>query len=445
MSGAARIADTVRGFAVVDTETTGILPSWHHRIAEIAVVHVDRDGTITDQWSTLVNPGRDLGPQEIHGIRAADVRRAPRFGDIVGEILARLDGRVVVAHNWPFDAMHLRAEFGRTGLDTPWGSDAGLCTMRAAAGAGLASGRSLADCCAAAGLPSRSWHTASADALAAADLLGVLLQRYPQAVAVTEQQARAATWPWPRVSRDNVTPVHRSRAGQVEQHFLSRLVKCVPHDGEPEVDAYLAILDGALLDRHLSATEADELLDVAHELGLGRSDVVAIHVGYLRDLARAAWADQVVTREERRDIDAVAVLLGLDPERAQALLQEERSARTDARPVSGRAVTTGGLTLRPGDKVVLTGAMSRERDDIVAQATAAGVRVTTGVSKQTTMLVAADPDSLSGKAKKARQLAVPVVSEAAFLAVLDNTVTVDSIATRQAPCGAAADLSYDIV
>lgn len=442
MSGSAQTGDRVRGYAVVDVETTGILPSWHHRVAEIAVVHVDRDGTITHEWSTLVNPDRDLGPQAIHGLRAADVRRAPRFEHLVSEIIARLTGRVVVAHNWPFDAMHLHAEFGRCGLHTPWDRHAGLCTMRAAALAGLAAGRSLIDCCAAAGLPSRSWHTAKDDAMAAADLLGVLLRRYPSSVAVTDQQLRAASWVWPRVPRSQVSLVHRTAAEYVEPHFLARLVERVPQDGEPEVDAYLAVLDRALLDRHLSATEADELLDVAHELGLHRSDVVAIHIGYLRELARAAWADQVVTADERRDIEAVAALLGLDAGLAQAVIEEEQAAR----PGPGRGVRPGGLTLRPGDKVVLTGAMTRERDDIIAHATAVGIRVTAAVSKHTTVLVAADPDSLSGKARKARQLAVPVVSEAAFLAVLDSLTAGDNVTAHQRRTGSARHgLSHDVI
>ncbi|HEX5114197.1 MAG TPA: exonuclease domain-containing protein [Pseudonocardiaceae bacterium] len=142
MTGGRATTNGLRGYAVVDTETTGILPSWHHRIAEIAVVQVDWEGRITDEWSTLVNPDRDLGPQAIHGIRAEDARRAPRFDRLAGDILDRLDGRVIVAHNWPFDAMHLRAEFGRIGYDTPWDNAAGLCTMRASANAGLAARRS---------------------------------------------------------------------------------------------------------------------------------------------------------------------------------------------------------------------------------------------------------------------------------------------------------------
>jgi DNA polymerase-3 subunit epsilon len=147
-----------------------------------------------------------------------------------------------------------------------------------------------------------------------------------------------------------------------------------------------------------------------------------VHIGYLRDLARAAWADQVVIPEERADIVAVARLLGLAPALVDQVIDEER---VNAAPHKQTSVTVRGLTLRPGDKVVLTGAMNRERADIVAQAAATGVRVTGAVSKFTAVLVAADPDSLSGKAKKARELGVPVVSESAFLRVLDQLAAVD--------------------
>ena len=63
-------------YAVVDVETTGLRPSWHDRVVEIAIVHVDDAGTIEAEWCTLVNPQRDLGPQHIHGITAAEARRS---------------------------------------------------------------------------------------------------------------------------------------------------------------------------------------------------------------------------------------------------------------------------------------------------------------------------------------------------------------------------------
>jgi len=408
------IKEAVVTYAVIDTETTGLLPEFRHRIAEIAVIHVDADGTVTDEWCTLVNPERDLGPQAIHGIRAADARWAPRFADVAGDVARRLRGRIPVAHNWPFDAMHLRAEFARLGVDVPFDPHGGLCTMRAASVALPRSGRSLIDCCASAGLPPMNWHTARDDAMAAAALLGHMLARRPDAVPTTEQQRRTADWPWPDLPTGVVAPLMRTPIGHVEPHFLARLVERMPRDDEPMVDAYFAMLDDALLDRQISASEADALIALADDLGLHRTKAIAVHHSYLRELARAAWADGVLTDSERRDVETVATLLGLDDEAAARVLAEERTGAAES------TVTVGGLVLRPGDRVVLTGEMRRPREMIVERAVAAGLRVTTSVSGKTKVLAAADPDSLSGKAKQARVLGVPVVGEEAFLRALDG-------------------------
>jgi DNA polymerase III subunit epsilon len=69
---------------------------------------------------------------------------------------------------------------------------------------------------------------------------------------------------------------------------------------------------------------------------------------------------------------------------------------------------------------VLTGQMQRGRAEIIVQATAAGLHMTTSVSRKTTAVVAADPDSLSGKAKDARTLGIPVVNERTFMRALEE-------------------------
>jgi DNA polymerase-3 subunit epsilon len=73
------------GFAVIDFETTGLFAGGHDRVVEVAVVHVDAQGAIEGRWETLVNPGRDLGPQRIHQIRASDIVDAPPFEYIAGQ------------------------------------------------------------------------------------------------------------------------------------------------------------------------------------------------------------------------------------------------------------------------------------------------------------------------------------------------------------------------
>ncbi|HEX8866463.1 MAG TPA: exonuclease domain-containing protein [Lentzea sp.] len=115
------------GYAVADVETTGL--GHHHRVIEVAVVHVDSSGRRTDEWCTLVNPRRDPGVQ--HGVSVADLGRAPDFAGVAGELAARLSGRVLVAHNLAFHLVFLRAEFARLGHEL---SASGVCTMELAGG-----------------------------------------------------------------------------------------------------------------------------------------------------------------------------------------------------------------------------------------------------------------------------------------------------------------------
>ena len=138
-----------QGYAVIDFETTGFSPTHHHRIIEIAVVHVAPDGTVEDRWETVVNPLRDLGPTHVHRLRGADVMDAPQFKDIAPAFVGLLTDRVVVAHNASFEARFLRSELSRLGAESPVENDGALCTMRFAKDFLPGSGRSLSDCCAA--------------------------------------------------------------------------------------------------------------------------------------------------------------------------------------------------------------------------------------------------------------------------------------------------------
>ncbi len=116
-----------RDFACVDLETTGGNASWH-RIIEIGVVELDRDGT-RREWSTLVNPGVRIPPQieAFTGISNEMVADAPPFEQVRQELLERLAGRVFVAHNARFDYGFIRAELARLELGY---SARVLCTVK---------------------------------------------------------------------------------------------------------------------------------------------------------------------------------------------------------------------------------------------------------------------------------------------------------------------------
>ncbi|WP_061297779.1 hypothetical protein [Herbidospora cretacea] len=70
--------------------------------------------------------------------------------------------------------------------------------------------------------------------------------------------------------------------------------------------------------------------------------------------------------------------------------------------------------LRPGDLVVFTGEMDEGRDYWEGRAGEAAVVPHGNVTKKVRLLIAADPDSLSGKAVKARAYGIPIVTPRAF-------------------------------
>ncbi|MES5822647.1 DEDDh family exonuclease [Streptomyces sp. RG80] len=106
-----------KGYAVVDVETTGLARD--DRIISAAVYRLDALGEVEDHWYTLVNPERDPGPVWIHGLTSDVLRGAPLFQDIVEEFSARLDGRVLVAHNAVFDWQMIAREYARAQREAP--------------------------------------------------------------------------------------------------------------------------------------------------------------------------------------------------------------------------------------------------------------------------------------------------------------------------------------
>ena len=91
-------------YAVVDVETTGGSYGHGHRMTEIAIYEV-RGGVVEDEYRSLLNPGRAI-PRHISvltGISNRMVSSAPFFDHVATEVLARLEGRIFVAHNVRFD------------------------------------------------------------------------------------------------------------------------------------------------------------------------------------------------------------------------------------------------------------------------------------------------------------------------------------------------------
>ncbi|MFD7769236.1 TerD family protein [Streptomyces sp. NPDC059787] len=120
------MGDYAYDWALVDVETSGLIAR-RDRVLSVAVVTIGPDGEQTGEFSTLLNPGCDPGPVEVHGLTVERLQGAPTFDQVAGRIGAMLQDRVLVAHNAQFDYDFLAHEFARARMWLPVSQR--LCTL----------------------------------------------------------------------------------------------------------------------------------------------------------------------------------------------------------------------------------------------------------------------------------------------------------------------------
>lgn len=420
---------TGHGFAVVDVQTTGLSARWH-RIIEIAVIRTDPYGRVLDEWSTLLNPAGSVGATGVHGLAAADVYDAPSFGDVAGELTARLAGRALVAHNAPFALAFLGTEYARTGH--PWPAGPVLCTLEASRTylPELAR-RRLTDCCAALRVPFDTGRTALVDARMTAALLAAYLDPAVGVAPTAEHLALpavAAAAAEPVVaSVSAAVPVPRqlpaasgapNRDGRLAALLADLpMAAAVEHGADPTAVGYLELLAQVLDDRVLTEVEAVALADLAQLYGLTVAQLHAAHQGLLLALAHKIVRDGKMGRAERADLLAAATVLGFPDGVVKGVLDEAQAAMLTYRARACRPLPDSwrfGTPLRIGQRVAFTGGDELERARLEGRAQAAGLRVSGSVSPRTAMLVTDGAPAGSATLRAARQYRTRVVSPAVF-------------------------------
>ena len=100
---------------VLDVETTGLEAAAGHRIIEIGCVEMLNRRTTGQKFHRYLNPERDIdaGAMAVHGIDSARLQQAPKFAEVVDELLGFISGAELIIHNAPFDVGFLDAEFAR--------------------------------------------------------------------------------------------------------------------------------------------------------------------------------------------------------------------------------------------------------------------------------------------------------------------------------------------
>lgn len=382
------MTEKVQSLAVIDVETTGVGNS--DRVVEIAAVLLDPVSLETiDEFDTLVNPLRDVGPTRIHGVTASMVSAAPTFEEIAQHLSSLVSGSVLVAHNLSFDQRFLTNELERVGGTLDPGS--GLCTLKATK-------LRLDQACSSLGIVLENAHRALADARACADLLrnladaGMPLSGLPALAKFVGQGTAVRT-----LRRDAL-----GSAGLPLQTPPYRFAFPSSHEAEL---SYLYMLDRYLDDGHLTDHEKSDLDRLAEVNGISQK-VNELRTSYFNALSVAAWRDGVLTELEDRHLKRVSEALGIRYESTSPALDKPIASQGQRVCFTGEAVVDGKHV---------------PREALTAKALLAGfVPVDTVTKKGCDLLVAADIATMSGKAKKAAGWGITVMSVEDFLKTLEH-------------------------
>jgi DNA polymerase-3 subunit epsilon len=388
------------GFAVFDVETTGLFPNGHDRVAEIGIVLLDDELQIEATHTWLVNPERDLGPVHVHGLKASWMHAAPKFGEISGSIASLLTNRIVVGHNVSFDKRFLFSEFSRLGQELEESESSWFCTKAGAQWIwpGLP-GYSLEKLCSKFGIENPNAHSALDDALATAKLLQEM-SKQKSGIAGLLLASVQGFQEWQTHLPNELHPdVPRPEFGvKASKNLVQRIVADLPDFGYSSLEGdYLEHLSRTLEDGLLTQVEVDQLITLATEIGLGVEEVGLLHIRFFDQIAEKVWDDGVMTKAEKDQLVFVGEALGISSISVERSLLPRDKSEVRALFVEG-------------SQVCLTGTMRPDKAATKALLEANGVLVSDGVSKRTNAVVAADPDSLSGKASKARSYGIPVYS-----------------------------------
>ncbi|CAN5218788.1 DNA polymerase III subunit epsilon [soil metagenome] len=97
---------------VLDTETTGFDPKTGDRLIEVGCIEIHDLLPTGRTFHRLVNPERLIPPDAIrvHGITDDKVKDAPKFHEIVHDLMEFIGDAPVIAHNAQFDRNFIDAE-----------------------------------------------------------------------------------------------------------------------------------------------------------------------------------------------------------------------------------------------------------------------------------------------------------------------------------------------
>ncbi|KAA9166824.1 3'-5' exonuclease [Amycolatopsis acidicola] len=391
-------------FTALELTTTALRPG---HVVELGAVRLRADGTVLDEFSTLVNPGWnvDAGPVHVHGLTRRDLDSAPAFGEALGELADLCRGTVLAMHNLPFQQEFLLAELAKAGVQLP--ALPGVCTAAAAGEALRLPNYQLATVAAALGIGDYPRHLALAKARTCACVVASLITTHGFALTADPRPPEL-----PKIAT-GLRVINRPETPPEEPGWLSEALPRLPvTDGQPALLAYHELLAVAVTDQDLSPDEARELGALAGEAGI---PVRQTHLDFVAALRQVAEDDGVITAVEARELSRIANALAV--------------------PEAVYNLRTGARTQTPARVLVLGDTV--EADGLRAAVLAAGIQLAKRLTPAVSHLAVADDVPRSEpRLARARDLGIAVLdvrSAWTVLGLVNPAPTVVRVAASAPP------------
>lgn len=300
--------------SIIDFETTGLSYKSGARVVEVSIVRIEpghRPNVILD---TLIDPDGPVLCTSIHGITDDDVLGAPRFTEIIGEVVLSLEGSMVAAFNSSFDMSFFQGEASSSRRTAGLRLPPHICLMWMRPLLGLSNRCSLDVACEQHGIRSGT-HRAAEDALACSHMWGHYVAAAEKIgcktwgdLASIGSHKYLSTLAMNPYSREDFEGIGGRLCGTAKKPRLTPI--CSPFDDcDPlEVNGpegrskskltYWNTLIDALSDGEINAAEVSTINILKQSMGLTFQDVREIHTRLYAQFLMVCAEDNMVTDDE---------------------------------------------------------------------------------------------------------------------------------------------------
>ena len=413
-------------FSLIDLETTGLFKN--DRIVEISIRKVDFQGNEIEHFNTLVNPERDVGPQSIHKISALDVKSAPVFSELVGNILSIIDNSVLVGHNINgFDIKFLSKEFEKAGFNFKYNEQNTLDSLRFAKELKypLKLEKLYKSIVKGSSIKKINFHNASEDTKA---LLNIFKTNDFKNWVLRQQIRPVFFEDIPEKSKNLSTRGEglESVSSFIESIKYSEKIIDLEFD-EFNLNQYSIALQSYIEDKEVSDEEILKIQELVSEFNISIDEARQIHKHILDTYTDIALLDSKITDEEMYKLRQISKLLGIENYLEESI--ENSSNNNIKNKLLDKTISIlplkreshyyledleGKLVCFTGDIQVVSSGQEYDKDSLTSVSKNKGISISSTLNKKVDILVAQDVFSQSSKIQKAKNYGIRILDSNDF-------------------------------